>query len=257
MISLAAMALATGIVGGSTAFGQAYTPLVGDPLITNPGAAPKKRGWGGNINLGYQNINAESSSTNLNLELGLTYDTANWQNRVDLKTLYATNNHTTTAEQYFGAAQSDRLLNKRTYIFGYLSYQHTRFTGYIYQASEAFGYGRKILNTATQSFKAEIGAGYTQARTETPESRHSAVLRFRAAYGWQFSSNGAFGESFSIERSSFNTYSRSETKVTAQLVTNIAFVVSYSIAHNSSVPPGTPNTTTSTAVSVQYSFGQI
>lgn len=255
---LAAAALATRLLATGVDVGPGgIADLADSSLIQTPAQRPKVYGFGADFTLGYLATHSAETTTSLNTELKLGYNSPKWRHRVDLQAIEATTNGTTTAEQYYGAAQSDRLLGTRSYVFGFLGYLHNRFNGYHYQTSEAIGYGNSLVDTNTQVLKLEIGIGATQAEEITGSSKRSALLRGVENYGWQFNSNGSISQSLTLEKSSFNLYSQFQTKLTAQLVGNFALVVAYTIQHNSTVPTGSPQTTTATSVSVQYSFGRI
>lgn len=258
MLVLAATALATGLLATGIDIGPGGVASFADsPLIQNPDQHPKVYGFGANFTLGYLATHSADTTTSLNTELKLGYNSPKWRHRLDLQAIGATTNGTTTAEQYYGAAQSSRLLGGGSYVFGFLGYLRNRFSGYRYQASEAAGYGNSLVETKTQLLQLEIGVGATQAEQITGTSEHSALLRGVENYTWQFSSSGSIGENLTLEKSSFNLYSQFQTRMTAQLVGNLALVLAFTIQHNSNVPVGSPQTTSSTSISVQYSFGSI
>ncbi len=218
---------------------------------------PKVLGFGGSFTLGYLATHSATTSSSLNTELKLGYNTPLWQHRLDLQIISAASNGNTTAEQYFGAFQSDRLLGQRSYVFGYLGYIHDRFSGYRYHASEVVGYGIRALDTKTQLLKFEFGAGSTQAKENPGHCESSPVARARESYNWQFSDHGSIDQSLTLEKSNFDLYSQFQTKVTAQLIGNLAFVLAYTIQHDSEVSGNSPETISTTSVSVQYTFGSI
>ncbi len=263
MSLLLAATLATTLFGAGINLGPAgLASFANYSLVEDPGQKPKELGFGGDFTLGYLATHSASTTTSLNTELKLGYNTPLWQHRLDLQAVSATDDGNTTAEQYFGAFQSNRLLSKRSYVFGYLGYIHDRFSGYRFQASEVAGYGIKAMDTKTQTLKFEFGAGWTQARqtstdTQPGESKQSPAARVRQLYDWNFSDKNGLSQSLTLEKSSFNLYSQFDIKVTAQLVGNLAFVVGYSIQHNSTVTGDNPQTTSLASVSVQYAFGSI
>lgn len=255
---LATAALATTLLTGAIDMGPAgLATFANDTLVKNPSAKPKNLGFGMQFNLGYLATHSSTTNTSLNTELKLGYNTPTWQHRVDLQAISSTTDGRTTAEQYYGAGQSNHLLNKRSYVFGFVGYIHDRFSGYRYQASEVAGYGNRIINTDAQLFKLEVGAGTTQAEQINGRSERSPAARGRELYNLQFSDNGSLSQSLTLEKSRFNLYSQFQASVQAQLVSSLAFVVSYSLQHNSNVPVGSPQTTSSMSVSVQYTFGSI
>lgn len=255
MVVLISAALATSLV--TSVIGLGPETLVNDTLISNPSEKPKNLGFGLQFNLGYLATHSEDTDTSLNTELKLGYNTPRWQNRLDLQAISSTTNGQTTAEQYYGAGQTNHLLTERSYVFGYVGYIHDRFSGYRYQASEIVGYGYRALSTKSQELKLEAGAGATQAEQITGAGKHSVALHGRELYSWQFSDNGSLAQSLTLQKSRFNLYSKFQTSVQAQLASSLAFVVSYSVQHNSAVPAGSPQTTSSVSVSVQYTFGSL
>jgi putative salt-induced outer membrane protein len=257
MIALAAV-LATGLLAGGSGLAPiGLTAVTTRTLIAAPAKKPKNRGFGMRFSLGYLATHSTTTATSLNSELKLGYNTRLWQHRLDLQAIAASTAGTTTAERYFGAAQSDRLLTQRSYLFGYLGYIHDRFSGYRYQSSVVAGYGISVVRTKAQGLKLELGAGYTRARKITGDSENSLVVRGREAYNWQFSQNGSIVQSLTLEKSRFNLYSQFQLGVQAQLMNNLAFMLSYRVQHNASVPAGTPRTTTTLSLSVQYTLGKI
>lgn len=258
MSILVATVLATSLLGSGVDVGSVWLAgSVGQSLVKNPGKKSKALGFGGSFTLGYLATNSATTTTNFNTELKLGYNTPLWEHRLDLQAIGASTNGNTTAEQYFGAFQSNRLLSRRSYVFGYLGYIHDRFSGYNYQASEVAGYGIRMVNTRTQTLKLEFGAGFTQARQSEGANERSVAARARESYDWQFSDHGSVSQSLTAEKSDFNLYSQFQTKVTAQLVGNLAFVFAYTIQHNSTVTGDSPQTTSTTSVSIQYAFGSI
>lgn len=257
MIAIAATLATSLLAGGISLEPAGLASFANETLISNPSEEPKNLGFGAQFSLGYLATHSATTSTSLNSELKLGYNTRLWQHRLDLQAVTSSTDGTTTAEQYFGAAQSNRVLTKRSYLFGYLGYIHDRFSGYRYQSSAVAGYGIRVVDTKSQTLKFEIGAGYTRAEEITGQTETSPAARGRELYNWQFSDNGAINESLTMEKSRFNLYSKFQVGVQAQLVNNLAFVLSYTAQHNSSVPAGNPQTTTTLSLSVQYTLGKI
>ncbi|MGH8162658.1 MAG: DUF481 domain-containing protein [Gammaproteobacteria bacterium] len=253
---LVAAALATSLLGSGLDLAPAgLATFANEGLITNPGEKPKNLGFGGDFLFGYLATNSETTTSSINGKLKLGYNTPLWQYRLRLAATGASTDDTPTAERYFGAFQSNRLLTKSTYVFGYLGYLHDRFSAYRYQASEVVGYGVRVVDTTAQTLAFEIGAGYTQARQIGGPSDQSPAARASELYDWQFSKNGAISQGLTAEKSSFNLFSQFSTSVKVQLVGNLALALSYAIEHNSTVSDSRPQTTSTTSISVQYSFG--
>jgi putative salt-induced outer membrane protein len=257
MLALAAILTTSLLAGGIGSAPVGAIAFATRTLIAAPAKKSGNLGFGIQFSLGYLATHSATTATSLNSELKLGYNTPLWQHRLDLQAIAASTAGATTAERYFGAAQSDRLLTQRSYLFGYLGYIHDRFSGYRYQSSVVIGYGISVVKTKAQDLKFELGAGYTRARNIMGDSENSSVVRGREAYNWQFSQNGSIVQSLTMEKSRFNLYSQFQLGVQAQLMNNLAFVLSYRAQHNANVPAGTPRTTTTLSLSVQYTLGNI
>jgi putative salt-induced outer membrane protein len=79
-------------------------------------------------------------------------------------------------------------------------------------------------------------------------------LRAGAYYKWHFTDTAEFRQDLTIEAGKDNTYGESVTALAARLVGDLALVASYTIKYNSDVAPGTENTDTYTALSLEYAF---
>jgi putative salt-induced outer membrane protein len=64
----------------------------------------------------------------------------------------------------------------------------------------------------------------------------------------------AFRQSVTAAAGDENTYSESVTAISARLLGDLALVASYTIKHNSDVPPLTEKSDRYTALSLEYSF---
>ncbi len=73
-------------------------------------------------------------------------------------------------------------------------------------------------------------------------------------YKWTFSETANFTQDFVIEYGENNTYMESVSAVSTSIVGALALVVSYTIKNNSDVLPGTVESDTYTALSLEYAF---
>lgn len=213
-----------------------------------------KEGWQGSVALGYLHTTGNSNTTSLNGKALAGYKSGNWLDSLALTALNASQDDQRTAESYEATGQSDYSLTDSDYVFGMADYLTDRFSGYDRRATEAGGYGRRLVNTDTQQLGVELGVGARQSRFIDGTSDDGVIERFALNYLWKFSDNSNFSENLSIEHGSENTFTQSVTALTANLAGNFALSVSYTVNHNSTVLPGFRNTDTITAVSLVYSF---
>jgi len=210
--------------------------------------------WSGNATLGYlaTSGNTENSTLKTGFELG--YEIGKWQHIATLKAINTAEEDTTTAEAYEVGFKSEFNLSDKDFLFGKLDWRKDRFGGYDTQFSQIVGYGRRLINTDKHSLNAEIGTGARQSDRRDGTEEDETVFNGGLYYNWAFSETAAFSQDLTTEVGQDNTYSESITKVTAQLVGNLALVASYTVKHNSDVVAGTEKKDKYTALSLEYAF---
>ncbi|HET8551836.1 MAG TPA: DUF481 domain-containing protein [Gammaproteobacteria bacterium] len=221
-----------------------------------------KQGLAGSLALGYIGTTGNTNTSSIDAKLAISYTSGHWFHNAALDRQRVAQDHDLTVNRLDFGGQSNYLFNEHNYVFGHLSYERNGFGGFQQRTSEAIGYGRRILGTDEQTLDIEIGAGWRQSRLRDMladgqtvyTNKTSGIVRLGGKYEWQFNENGSFGQAIAVEKGSDNTYTESITSLTANLMSTLAVVVSYTIKHNSTVQPGIANTDTYTTVSLQYSF---
>lgn len=210
--------------------------------------------WSGNATLGYlaTSGNTENSTLNTGFELG--YKIGKWQHIATLKAINSSEEDTTTAEAYEVGLKSERNLTDVDYLFGKLDWRKDRFSGFDTQFSQVVGYGRRLIKTDRHSLNGEVGAGARQSERQDGTEEDETVFNGGLYYQWTFSETAFFSQDLTTEVGADNTYSEAISKVTAQLIGNLALVASYTIKHNSDVVAGTEKKDTYSALSLEYGF---
>lgn len=248
MLGIAACAALTGAAYADTDL----TQLSANVAATKKAAA--NEGWQGSVSLGYLATTGNTDTRSLNAQALAAYKSGNWQDVLSLQALQASQNGTTTAENYDLNGQSDYSLTDKNYVFGMADYLRDTFSGYQRRTSEILGYGRRLLTTDTQQLDVELGGGERQTRYTNDTSDSEFVERLAANYLWKFSEKSNFSENLSVEHGTNNTFTQSITALTTNLAGNFALSLSYTIKHNSTVLPTFKKTDTITAVSLVYTF---
>ncbi|HET7674966.1 MAG TPA: DUF481 domain-containing protein [Gammaproteobacteria bacterium] len=224
--------------------------------ITGGGAPGKySQGLSGEVSLGYAATTGNTDTSNLDAKAGIAYGAGAWYHTLAAEVIHATDQGTTTAQSTNAEAQSDYLFTPNNYAFAHLGYNKDEFGGIERRTSETVGYGRRLLNTDTQTWSVQVGAGARQERLATGASRNSPIVQLATDYSWQFSETSSFGQGFVVEDGTDNARFESATSLKVKLVGNFSLALSYTIKRNTNVPPGTANTDTYTIVSLDYSFG--
>lgn len=223
-------------------------------LATSAATAQEEEGLSGRVALGYLATSGNSDSENLNLGFGGDYYADVWHHNLEGRAVRASSSGTKTAEAYGLSWQSDRDLNDVSYMFARAAWDKDKFSGYDQQLREVVGYGRHFIDTERQKLDGEIGFGLRQSDLRDGTSEDESIARLSAVYEFQLSETAVFKQTLGIESGSDNTYTETVTSLSADVWTELAIVLSYTIKRNSDVPVGTVRKDTFTAVSLEYSF---
>ncbi len=210
--------------------------------------------WSGSASFGFLSTsgNTENSSLNTGLELG--YATGNWAHTLETIAIYADEDDVTTAEAYEAAFKSEWDINDASFLFGRLRWRKDRFSSYDTQFSQTVGYGYRIVETETHQLSAEVGAGARQSDLVDGTREDEFITRAGLDYEWTLSETATFEQTLGIEAGDTNTYIETVTSLSAKVLGDLALVASYTVKHNTDVLPGTEETDTYTALTLEYTF---
>lgn len=210
--------------------------------------------WTGKATLGYlaTSGNTENSTLNTGLEVG--FATGKWQHIATAAAINASENKVTTAEAYELGWKTERNLTDKDFVFGRLNWRKDGFGAFDTQFSQTVGYGRRLIKTDKHLLNVEAGVGARQSETQAGLTENETIFRGGAYYKWLFSETAEFRQDLTAESGSENTNLVSVTAVSAKLLGNLALVASYTVKHNTDVPPLTEKTDTYSALSLEYVF---
>ena len=215
--------------------------------------------WKGDVEFGYyqQEGNTEESSVigkaNAKRSNGQwTYDVA----------AEAQNSETTgvrSAERYFISNRLAYDFSEFNYTFGYVCGDKDRFSGFVYQATVAGGYGRRLLKNEKLTWDAEVGPGVRVSEFETASDAGDgqiteAILRMSTDFAWALSETATFEQKLTVESGDENTVSKSITSLKTKIVGGLGLKISYTMEYNEIVPNDTVHLDRETAITVVYSF---
>jgi putative salt-induced outer membrane protein len=217
-------------------------------------AQDEEEGLSGQVALGYLATSGNSDSENLSLGFGGDYYGDVWHHNLEGRAVRASTNDVTTAEAYALSWQSERELGERNYVFGRAAWDKDKFSAYDQQLREVIGFGRHFVDTERHQLNGEIGAGFRQSELRDGSSDDESILRLATNYTFKISETAEFTQAIGIESGDDNTFTESVTALKADIWTELAIVLSYTIKRNSDVPPGLEKKDSYTAISLEYSF---
>jgi len=136
---------------------------------------------------------------------------------------------------------------------------HSRFSGYVYQATIAGGYGRRLLKTPKMTWDAEIGPGFRISEFENGSAAgdgqvSEAILHLSTEFKAAVSETATFVQKLSAEAGDENTVTKSVTSLKTKIVGGLGLKLSYTMTYNETVPTGTVHMDRETAVTLVYNF---
>ncbi len=225
--------------------------------------------WKADSELGLVLTDGNTETQTINTKFQLEQEWTKWRNKAELIVLNTAEDNETSAEKYFISDKVDYKLKGANYLFGQLSYEDDRFSGFDFQATLSLGYGYRVLENNIHTLDLEFGPGYRVSKvqvTETTtvngvvtevedtEDENETVARAALDYDYKISETAAFEQDFSVEAGSDNTISKSVTALKAQIQGSLAMKFSISVKYTEEVPDDKENTDTETAVTLVYSF---
>lgn len=217
-------------------------------------AQDDEEGLSGQVALGYLATSGNSDSENLSLNFGGDYYAEIWHHNLEGRAVRASTGDVTTAEAYGLSWQSDRDFGEKNYMFARAAWDKDRFSGYDQQIREIVGYGRHIIDTERHELNGQVGFGLRQSDLRDGSSEDESIARLSLDYTFNLSETAEFEQLVGVESGSENTFTESVTKLSADIWTNMAVVLSYTVRRNSDVPAGTEKRDTFTSVAIEYSF---
>lgn len=227
----------------------------GGSALAAEGGETEAGPWSASAELGYVTTSGNTETETFNGKAGVGYEYKRWQHNARLDVLRASEDGDTTADRTELRAKSRYFLAEYDYLFARLRYEDDRFSGYDYQASEALGYGRRVIHQDDLSLDLEAGAGVRHRRLEGTSSREDdAMVLAGGSLAWAVSPTSEFTEEVTVEWTDDNTWAESVTALSVHINGNLAMKTSYTYRHNSDVPAGTDNTDTVTAVTLVFDY---
>ncbi len=210
--------------------------------------------WKASAELGYVSTSGNTETDTLNVKGFAQTERDKWKHTFELTALNSSDKDVTTAEKYLLTAQSDYKLTKPNYLFGLISFEDDKFSGYDYQVVEAIGYGRRVVEESALTLDLEIGPGAKQSKLETGESESETLIRAAAKLDWAISKTSKFNEVFTIDSGEDTTITKSVTSLTTKVNGDLSMKITYTYKNTSDVPVGIEETDTETAVTLVYTF---
>lgn len=213
--------------------------------------------------LGLLVTSGNSETESVNAKFDLNYETARWRHNGHFEALYnaeeietesGESEMETSAEKYLVSAKTGYKFTENNYVYLTGVYEDDRFSGYDYQTSVSAGYGRRVFKTERMLLEMEIGPGYRYNRLDSGGEEKEAILRGYALFTSKLTQSSSFRQELSVLTGADQTVSKSVSAVKAQVIGALSMKAAFTLEYTSSVPEGTDETDTETALTLVYSF---
>jgi putative salt-induced outer membrane protein len=233
-------------------------PLLFTLNIVHAEPEPMPSPWSGTAQIGYTGTGGNSNDNNVNGKLGFVYKQKQWTNSYNLSALYSNSNSVISAQRY--ASTFESVYNFEETLFSFLRNDsfYDEFNPYDISITTAAGLGARLYNDGKVSVDLQGGPGYRSARVAGTDIYEKNMIGYLASEAnWNISKTASFQQNLSAQIGENNTQSTSESALSVSIVGNLGLQVSYSIVHNSKIPPSgtkTVKTDYRTSVTLLFSF---
>lgn len=244
-------------------------------FISSIAVAEELKPWDVELNLGAIATSGNTEATSIYTKVDAKQNFIKWRNEYIFSSLFKndevvqddnTKVKEKTAEKYLGSAKSSYLLadSDKSYLFGFVSYTHDKFGSYKTYTTASVGYGDWIYSKPNLTWFLEAGPGYFRGEKalqtddiDNPyiyEVEQGALLRIATELEWKFSQTAAFKQVLSVETSSDNTRTMSETSVSASITNSMQMKFAVAVAGDTKVDAGKEKVDTTTSATLVYKF---
>lgn len=232
-----------------------FAPVIAAALLLCQGAlADSKSTWKGDAEVGLLSTTGNTKTRSFTAKGEIVNNRDRWRHTVKLEALNSAEKGNTTAERYFVSGKSDLKLDGG-YIFGLVTYENDRFSGFNYRVAETLGYGHTVIKTEPVTLDLEGGVGARQSRViTTGEEQNEGLIHLSGHLAWKISASALFTQELTSDIGEKATITKSVTALKTQIIGALASKVSFTAEHTSHVPAGVTKTDTETAVTLVYSF---
>lgn len=222
-------------------------------VLADDAAADQKK-LEGSVELGAVVTTGNTDSSNVKFRADSKYNGPRMKHTAHIDGLRQTEDGNVNAEKYYAYYQADYKLDEIQSLFGRVSYEDDRFSGFDYQTNFTLGYSRQLLQRDNMSLNGSVGAGLRHSKLDDGSTKDEAVTRLALDYDWQISESAEFTQGLSAEIGENSTITRSETALQSSIIGNLAMKLAFNVKHQTEVPVGTKKTDTETSVTLVYHF---
>lgn len=222
---------------------------------TTENATEKQSKWNSEAELGYVKTTGNSETETFVIKAKVVNQRNKWKHTAKGEALRnAEANDVVTAEKYFLSGKSQYEFKSRSYMYGLVTYDDDRFSGYDYVLLGVLGYGRTVMERDTLKLDLEVGAGGRQSEPEVGETENEAVFRAAGDFEWKISPSAVFVQELSTDIGQDKYINRSLTALTTKVNSYLSSKIAYQVKYTSEVPPDKDKTETELTFTLLFKY---
>ncbi len=210
--------------------------------------------WSGEAELGIVATSGNTETQTINAKAKAENERDQWRHKLALEALNTDSGGSTTAERYNFSGQSNFKLSERQFLFGVVTYENDRFSGYDSRTTEALGYGARVVEQESLKLDIEAGLGARQSKLSLGGTESEGLIHLAGNLAWEVSKTSSFTQELVSDIGEDSTVTKSVTALKTQVNGSLAMKLSYTLKNTSEVPAGKEKTDTETAVTLVYGF---
>jgi len=220
--------------------------------------------------LGFLYTTGNTKSADIKAGFNLQHEKDKWLSVIDfnilvkkLETEDATGSEEfeTTDNKWDILAQTNYTIGEKdkNYLYGNFTHEQDKFSSFESQSSVSAGLGRHWYETEKSSLFTDVGPGvtYDVIDTDPSDENTNLILQAQLAYSYKFNEFVEFKQYLVAKQaveSGENSFYKSESSITAQLIDALQLKFSIRIEHDTEVEAGFEDTNTETSMTLIYNF---
>lgn len=222
--------------------------------LSMPAHAEEGKVWSSEIEVGAVFTTGNTRNQSFKLASKASRDSVLFRHSAAFDAFRSSEDSVVSAQKFYTFYQGDYKLEGDHSLFGRLSFEDDRFSGFDYQSNVTAGYSRLLLSRPAHTLRGDVGAGVRHSAFDGGGGDTEFITRLAASYEWQISETSKFGQLLSTEIGGQNVVTRSDSSITAAIATSLAMKFAIVIKHQSEVPVGRKKMDTESALTLVYTF---
>lgn len=233
-------------------FGLATPTLAAE---TTDSADEKQSKWNSEAELGFVKTTGNTETETFVLKAKVINQRNKWKHTLKGEALRnAEGDDLVTAEKYFLSGKSQYEFKNRSYVYGLVTYDDDRFSGFDYVLLGVLGYGRTVMERENLKLDLEVGAGGRQSEPEVGETENEAVFRAAGDFEWKISKSATFVQELSSDIGEDKYINRSLTALTTKINSYLSSRIAYQVKYTSEVPVDKEKTDTELTFTLLFKY---